>query len=78
MNCPECGREMKEGRAYCSNPACGALPGRAEAGKSGGGNAGKGIAGGRRLNFVDLARLAAGLIAALAFAYLYFSGKAGR
>lgn len=27
MNCPKCGEEIGEGKAYCSNPACGAVTG---------------------------------------------------
>lgn len=27
MNCPACGRPVAEGKAYCENPACGAVPG---------------------------------------------------
>ncbi len=25
MNCPACGRPVTEGKAYCENPACGAV-----------------------------------------------------
>ena len=74
MRCPGCGTEMAEGTAYCSNPSCGAVPGQApqsvrhikiE----------KNIKFNFKLNFVTLARLAALLIAVLAFAYLYFGAK---
>jgi len=30
VNCPECGRPLTEGKAYCENPACGAVPGQGQ------------------------------------------------
>ncbi|MDD2805876.1 MAG: hypothetical protein PHV33_09995 [Elusimicrobiales bacterium] len=73
--CPKCGAAIEEGKAYCDDPACGAvLPGPAE-------RQSKYIAINKEVNlnfkldFVMLARMAALAIAALAAALLYFSRK---
>ena len=34
MNCPKCGAEIEDGKAYCSNPACGAVLDAGDAGRS--------------------------------------------
>ncbi len=68
MNCPKCGRKVAEGMAYCANPACGAVlekPRPAEPEIKTGKEA-------RLSNFVSLARLAAFVLAALAFLYRHF------
>ncbi|OGR64213.1 MAG: hypothetical protein A2X31_13155 [Elusimicrobia bacterium GWB2_63_22] len=71
MNCPKCGTAIEEGKAYCSNPACGAVTGA-------------GVKQTREIklekelkfklvmDFAVLARLGALLIVILAAAYLYF------
>jgi len=75
MLCPKCGTELGEGKAYCANPACGAVPGQ---------QAPKVVRSVKitrnydlkfKLDFVKLARLAAVIIAGLAFAYLFLGVK---
>ncbi len=63
--CPKCGLKMAEGTAYCNNPACGAVPGQNQAPVTR-----------QSRDFVLLARLAAIVIAGLAFSYLFFGVKA--
>ncbi len=76
MRCPKCGTEMAEGTAYCSNPSCGAVPGRQAPQATRYIKIEKNIKLDFKLNFVTLARLAAFIIAGLAFAYLFFGVKA--
>ena len=76
MRCPKCGAEMGEGTAYCSNPACGAVPGQNPAPATRQIKIEKNINVKIKLDFVALARLAAIVIAGLAFAYLFFGVKA--
>jgi len=72
MNCPKCGAAIEEGKAYCANPACGAVPGApAEHRKIIAVN--KNLNFSVKLDFVLLARLAAALITVIAAALLYFS-----
>ncbi len=73
MNCPRCGAAVGEGRAYCSNPACGAAP--ATAGPAKEVKMEKSVSFRLTLDFVTLARLAAALIALLAAAWLYFFAR---
>lgn len=73
--CPKCGAEMAEGTAYCANPSCGAVPGQQKPAVTRSGKIEKSINLNFKLNFVALARLAAIIIAGLAFAYLFFSVK---
>lgn len=69
MNCPKCGAAIEEGKGYCSNPACGAVPGAPARTIV----ANKDFRVSIKLDFVLLARLAAALIAVIAAALLYFS-----
>lgn len=68
--CPRCGSAIEEGKAYCSNPSCGAVLGPAVPAKE--------IRINKEINlkltfdFVKLARAAAAVIALLAAAFLYF------
>lgn len=73
MRCPKCGTEMGEGTAYCANPSCGAVPGQAKPARRF--KIEKNVDLKVKLDFITLARLAALLIAVLAFAYLYFGAK---
>lgn len=75
MLCLKCGTEMGEGTAYCANPSCGAVPGPAPQ-VSRHIKIEKSLKFNFKLNFVTLARLAAIIIAGLAFAYLFFGVKA--
>lgn len=74
MNCPKCGAAVEEGKAYCSNPGCGAVPAPAAETK-------KYVAVDKELNFAVkldfalFARLAAAAIVLLAAAIIYFSKK---
>ncbi len=73
MNCPKCGAAIEEGKAYCSNPACGAVPGAPAAPARRTVVVHKNVRLSFKLDFVLLARLAAALIAAIAAALLYIS-----
>lgn len=74
--CPACGAELEEGKAYCSNPACGAVPGRTPSPAARQIKIEKYIHVKFKFDFVLLARLAAIVIAGLALAYLFFGVKA--
>jgi len=68
MDCPKCGKKITEGLPYCANPACGAVLGKpcpAEPETKAGKDA-------KASNFVNLARLAAFALAAMAFLYRHF------
>ncbi|OGR44554.1 MAG: hypothetical protein A2X35_00380 [Elusimicrobia bacterium GWA2_61_42] len=73
MRCPKCGAEIEGGKAYCSNPACGAVPGQAKPASRY--VVVKNLSFNLSFDFVKLARLGALLIAILAAAYLYFFAK---
>lgn len=75
--CPKCGSGIEDGKAYCSNPACGAVVDKqAPVGKPQRYViVDKEINLGFKLDFVLLSRLAAAAIAALAALILYFSRK---
>ncbi len=70
LRCPSCGRELAEGKAYCENPACGAVPGR----PAGNGTIKKELSFdlSLKLDFATLARAAALVLVLLALGYLYF------
>ncbi len=76
MNCPKCGAAIPEGMAYCSNPACGAVPGPQPS--AAGCIMRKEMNTKLNFNFVKLARVAAVSIILLAAAYLYFFARTGR
>lgn len=71
MNCPKCGAPIEAGKAYCENPACGAVPAAAQ-------EARREIKIEKELkfklvmDFAAIARAAAVLIAVLAAVYVYF------
>ncbi|HCC46505.1 MAG TPA: hypothetical protein DEQ38_00050 [Elusimicrobia bacterium] len=72
--CPKCGADIEEGKAYCSNPACGAVTGARPAPET------KTVVDKQfilnlKFDFVLIARLAALAIAALALAVFYFSAR---
>lgn len=71
--CPRCGAGIEEGKAYCSNPSCGAVPGRP--GAEQGTRPQKFIPVKLPFDFVLLARLGAALIVLLAAAFFYFFAK---
>ena len=76
MLCPKCGAEMGEGKAYCANPACGAVPGQPQPARRI--RIEKNIKLDFKLDFVTLARVAALVIAGLAFCYLFFGVRAAK
>lgn len=75
MNCPKCGSAIEEGKAYCSNPACGAVTGAARQQPPRVVKIHKEINMKFVLDFTRLARAAAILIVLLAAAYLYFFSR---
>lgn len=72
--CPKCGAEIEEGKAYCSNPACGAVTGEQPVTEKKI-VIDKQVTVNLKFDFVLIARLAALAIAALALAGLYFSAR---
>ena len=75
MNCRRCGSAIEEGKAYCSNPACGALPAQARPAPERVIKLHKEINMKFVLDFTRVARAAAILLVLLAAAYLYFFSK---
>lgn len=75
MNCPKCGEEIGEGKAYCSNPACGAVTGAKplQAGRSL--KYEKEIKVSLQLDFRKLMLFLSAALAAAVAAYLYFSRR---
>ena len=73
MNCPKCGREIGEGKAYCSDPACGAVIGPQPPEVTRSIKYHKEIKLNFKLSAQTLARAAAIAITAAAAAYLFFS-----
>ncbi len=75
MNCPKCGLPVEEGKAYCSNPACGAPaepePPRFERTIQ----INKKIKIKVDLNLQTLARVAAIAVTVVAGAYIFFSAR---
>lgn len=67
MRCPSCGKELAEGKAYCDNPACRAVPGPRGVIKN---EIDIGLK--VKLDYATLARAAAFVLVLLALAYLYF------
>lgn len=72
--CPKCGAEIEAGKAYCSNPACGAVTGGQPTPEKKT-VLDKQITVNLKFDFVLIARLAALAIAALALAVIYFSAR---
>ena len=71
MNCPACGAPIGEGKAYCSNPSCGAaapVPGNKTV-------LDKKVELKITFDFALIARLAAVLIVLIAAALLYFARR---
>jgi|GEM_PF-2637736 len=73
MNCPKCGQELGEGKAYCSNPACGAVVAPAAPPATRTLKFRKELKFNLVFDFVNLARLGALLIVILAAIYVYLS-----
>lgn len=71
MNCPKCGAPIGEGKAYCSNPACGAVTG-SETRQTREIKLEKELKFKLVMDFTVVARLGALLIAILTAVYLYF------
>lgn len=71
MNCPKCGAPIAEGKAYCENPACGAMLAAAPDGRREI-KIEKELKIKLTLDFTLIARGAAMLIAILAAVYIYF------
>lgn len=71
MNCPKCGAPIEAGKAYCENPACGAVP-AAAAEVRGEVKMEKELKFKLVMDFTVAARAAAVLIAVLAAVYVYF------
>ncbi|HAN05791.1 MAG TPA: hypothetical protein DCW72_09090 [Elusimicrobia bacterium] len=72
-NCPRCGAPIEGGRAYCSNPACGAAP--SQAAPASRKVLDKKIELKLTFDFALVARLAAVLIVLIAAALLYFARR---
>jgi hypothetical protein len=75
MNCPRCGQEIGEGKAYCSNPACGAVTAARPSEATRTIKYDKELKFKLVMDFTNLARLGALLIVILAAAYLYFFAR---
>lgn len=75
MNCPKCGEEIGEGKAYCSNPACGAVTGAQPQRTDRSVKYEKEIKVSLQLDFGKLMLFLSAALAAAVAAYLYFSRR---